>query len=292
MPLTGGIFLLLSLIHYYLDKDKLLLFFLFLIFLVGILGDSNIVISPLKRIIIQILCVVLFVIFLEIEVNDIRVDFLNEFLSYKYFNIFFVTFCFLVLINGANFIDGNNGLAIGYFLIIFLSILNLSDKNYVQNDLELMIYFSSVLIILLIFNLFNFFYLGDSGIYLLSLFTGLILTNIFTLNSNISPYYIALLLWYPAFEILFSMVRKISQKFSPMQPDTFHFHQVVFAFLNKKLNYSKKITNSLTGVLINLFNLSTIYFFSFFLYSTKIQIFAIAFNIMFYILIYYTLNKK
>ena len=35
---------------------------------------------------------------------------------------------------------------------------------------------------------------------------------------------------YLAFEILFSMVRKISQKFSPMQPDTFHFHQVVFAF--------------------------------------------------------------
>ena len=93
---------------------------------------------------------------------------------------------FLVLINGSNFIDGNNGISLGYFLIIFfLTILNLIEKNFIFYEEIFIISFISILIILLIFNLFNQLYLGDSGVYLLSLFSGYVLIDLFLQNKYI-----------------------------------------------------------------------------------------------------------
>ena len=55
-----------------------------------------------------------------------------------YFKFIFSIFCILILINGSNFIDGLNGLLIGYFLIVIyfmynmgiLEHLNLDGKDY------------------------------------------------------------------------------------------------------------------------------------------------------------------
>ena len=142
-------------------------------------------------------------------------------------------FCFLVLINGSNFIDGNNGISLGYFLIIFLTILNLIEKNFIFYEEIFIISFISILIILLIFNLFNQLYLGDSGVYLLSIFSGYVLIDLFLQNKDISPYFVVNIFWYPAFEILFSLIRKIKSKYSPLMPDTTHLHQLLFFFYQK-----------------------------------------------------------
>ena len=59
------------------------------------------------------------------------------------------------------------------------------------------------------------------------------------LNNNnyfISPYFIALLLWYPAFENLFSIIRKRIVKKDPLKPDNLHFHQLLFNFFETKQN--------------------------------------------------------
>ena len=69
--------------------------------------------------------------------------------------------------NGTNFIDGLNGLVILYFLIIIL-ILNLSGINFELNKNNFFIdNILPILIILLILNIFNKIYLGDSGSYLI-----------------------------------------------------------------------------------------------------------------------------
>ena len=54
--------------------------------------------------------------------------------------------------------------------------------------------------------------------------------------SNISPYYIILLLWYPCFENLFSIIRKFGLNRSPIYPDNNHFHQLTFFILRKNIN--------------------------------------------------------
>ena len=88
---------------------------------------------------------------------------------------------------------------------------------------------------ILVFNYLNFFYLvmEDS---VLSLFLGYILVVIYSKNPSISPYYIISLLWYPCFENLFSLIRKLIAKKSPTNPDNLHLHQLLYKyFLVKKI---------------------------------------------------------
>ena len=90
-------------------------------------------------------------------------------------------------------------------------------------------------LVVLIFNLFNQFFIGDSGAYSLSLFIGFLLIKIYSLNLGMSPYFIILLLWYPCFENLFSIIRKAVANKSILNPDNQHLHQYIFVFLKKKL---------------------------------------------------------
>ena len=55
-------------------------------------------------------------------------------------------------------------------------------------------------------------FMGDSRSYVLGLICGYFLIEIYAFGPNISPFFIVLLLWYPCFENLFSILRKFSLK--------------------------------------------------------------------------------
>lgn len=291
VPLTGGLFILIFFYYEYQYFDINLIIYLSVFFLLGLFTDIDLIKNPSYRFLFQILLLSIFLAHQEIAIYDIRINWFNNLLSNYYFNIFFVLFCFLVLINGTNFVDGNNGISLGYFLIIFLIIISLIRKDLLIYDEIFFNSFVLILIILLIFNLFNQLYLGDSGAYLLSLFSGYILIDIFIQNQNLSPYFIVNIFWYPAFEILFSLIRKTKSKFSPLMPDTLHFHQLLFFFFSKKNSLNKSFLNSLTGLSINLFNGIILFSASYFINNTKIQIAFLFLSIFAYILGYYFLLK-
>ncbi len=293
VPLSGGILLgIYSLINYGNFETNLIIFsIIFLI--IGLLGDLNIIKSPTLRFFIQIIFLIIFIVALNLSVLDIRISFLNSLLENYYFNIFFILFCILVLLNGSNFIDGNNCLSIGYFLIIFFTIQILINENIIFYEISEFQSFIIILLILFIFNFFNKVYLGDGGIYLLSIFICYTLIKIYNINNTISPYFIVNLLWYPAFEILFSLIRKVKNKFSPMIPDTMHLHQLIFYFYRKKLKSQKKYINSLTGISINIYHIIIFYLCSINIFNTKIQILLLLFSVTIYLLSYmFFLNFK
>ena len=295
IPLSGGFILLIYFLTNHYDQNITLTLYISLFFLIGLIGDLNLFKSVMIRFLLQILLIIFFVISINISVIDLRVSFLNEILDNYYFNIFFVSFCFLVLINGSNFIDGCNGLAIGYYLIIYVLLYYLIKNQIIVSNINLFLSIVFCLLILLIFNLLNKLFLGDNGIYILSIITGYILVEIVNLNNNISPYYIMNLLWYPAFEILFSMLRKIRSNFSPMEPDTNHLHQLLFFFYKHKFSFSQTINNSLVGITINLYNLVLIFIFSIYPENSKFQLILVIINIINYLIIYkllFDLKKK
>ena len=78
--------------------------------------------------------------------------------------------CFLFIINGANLIDGFNGLLVINLIIINSILLFINLKN---NQLEFSFFLTAQIIILISFLLFNFpkakMFLGDSGSYFLDL---------------------------------------------------------------------------------------------------------------------------
>ena len=293
IPLIGGIvaFIFLGLNFEYFDKY--MIFFSFLILCLGISSDCNFISSPKIRLILQSLLVITFVYMLNLNILDLRNNFLNNLISNYYFNIFFVSFCFLVLLNGSNFIDGLDGLNLGYFLsiLIIILILNQSSKIVISEDQIMLIFF--IVTFLLLLNIFNFLYLGDSGSYLIGFLFGYFLLQINETNPIVSPYFIALLFWYPAFENLFSIIRKKIIKLDPLDADNSHLHQLLFHYLKRRKNkFINKFSNLISSLVINTFNFS-IFFISLSYFShTRTLLFLIFLNVTVYLFIYFLLKKK
>ena len=121
----------------------------------------------------------------------------------------FASFCILVLINGSNFMDGLNSLLLGYLIIILFIIFKLDLLNQIGLNQDKIYFLFSILFFIMIMNYFNLLFLGDSGSYLIGLFSSFLIISIYNLNLNsISPYFIIVLVWYPCFENLFSIIRK------------------------------------------------------------------------------------
>ena len=125
--------------------------------------------------------------------------------------------------------------------------------------------------------------MGDSGAYLLSLFTGIYLINLSTTNFFISPYFVILLLWYPCFELLFSMIRRSLKAMKTYKPDNFHLHQLIYTFVKIKLNLrSNLIIHFFTSLVINSYNLVILLIALNYRHDSKILIYLILFNLVIY----------
>ena len=152
-----------------------------------------------------------------------------------------------ILLNGSNFLDGLNGLVSSYYLIILLSVIYLIDHNFNIIELDFLKIIFFTLIIFYIFNILGFVYLGDSGSYLIAFVVGVVMIKLNEINFFISPYYVVALLWYPAFENLFSLSRRVFKKMSISSADNMHLHQLLFLFIRSKKILSKKILNSVSS---------------------------------------------
>ena len=281
----GGYIIFLFVVFYNNNFELKELFFIFSIFFLGILSDNKIFNSPLKRLIAQIIIIALYVWSTNTQIVSTRIDFFDQLLNIKFINMFFTIFCILILLNGSNFIDGLNGLLIGYYTVILLVIVNIDTQ--INFNLIFLNNFILVLTILLVLNYLNKIFLGDNGAYLLGFIFSYILIQIHQSNSNISPYFIILLLWYPCFENLFSIIRKIKFKNSPTFPDNFHFHQLLFVFLKKKLNSNNKLLiNNLSSIVINLYHIPIFIFAMKNFDKTTIQLSLILINIIIYFVLY------
>ena len=290
IPLTGGIFLYLGLLFFFNYLNSLLLLFSILILLLGFISDLKLIKSANKRLLIQILVVFGYIFFSNLQITNTKIYFLDNLLNITFFNHLFVIFCIVILINGSNFLDGLNTLNIGYFLFLILIINYLILENIIfVNEDYIYKYLILILLSSYILNFINKFFLGDSGSYLLGFFFSVLLINLYALNNHISPFYIVLLVWYPSYENLFSIIRKKIFNRSTMKPDSNHLHQLIYFFIKKKLIIKTIYANLLSANLINIFNLLIFLISSNFISNTKIIIIFIIFNLIIYTLSYYAL---
>ena len=295
VPLSGGIILIFPFILILNFSSPVFVLACLSLFILGILSDLSILNKAKLRFFLQFVIVTIFVFFTELQVLPTRITFIDENLDSSILSLFFTIFCILILINGSNFIDGLNGLLIGYIISILIIIFKfdlyseLSQLNYFK-EIKL-IYCIIILIFLFILNLKNKLFLGDSGAYSLSFIIGVILIKVNNLNSNISPYFIILLLWYPCFENLFSIIRKYLSKKNPLQPDNFHLHHLLFIYFNKSLKLNRIISNNLSGITINIFNFIIFVIGSINMNLTILQLTLISFCILIYLLTFYSLRR-
>jgi UDP-N-acetylmuramyl pentapeptide phosphotransferase/UDP-N-acetylglucosamine-1-phosphate transferase len=293
VPISGGFLIFINLL--FSNDNYLVIFFYFVIFVLGVFSDLFIIKSPNKKIIIQFLIIFLFLFFLKISIISTKVFFIDYLIENKLFALLFTTLCFLVLLNGSNFLDGINTLVCGYYILVILTVLYLDHYNTVNYNFQNFYYLLLPLIVIFLFNFFSKTYLGDSGTFLLGFSIGYYLVNMsnknLSLKEYISPAFILLLLWYPVFENLFSIIRKFYMKKSPTKPDNLHLHHLIFLYLNSKI-INKSFSNTLTGLCINFYNL-LIFILAVQLYNkTNLIFLLVGINIFIYVFCYLFLFKK
>ena len=291
IPLSGGLYLIIFFVFFLYKFFFELYYFLFAIFLIGLLSDFRLIISPLKRLVMQTIVTLFFVYIFELQLLSTRIIFLDTLLTNIYFSIFFTSFCLILLMNGSNFIDGLNSLVLVYYTIILIILFKLDlqlNLNLNKEHWHFLIYF---LFILIIFNFCKKFYLGDSGTYLLSFFTGFIVIDTYNNSLSFSPFFVVLLLWYPCFENLFSIIRKFKLNKSPINPDTKHLHHLLFFLIFKKFNKKKNFSNNFASIAINTYNLLLFYLGSLNIYNTQYLIILIIVSVIIYIITYLKLFR-
>lgn len=267
ISITGGVGIFFSLLivclNFFLFKDIIFfeyLSFCTLFFFLGLFDDLKINIKPSIRLSLMIVFLIVLVKYNNFYLEYTGIEVLNNWLNAsKIFSLIFICLCFLFVINGANLIDGYNGL-LGLHSIIIL--INLFAVNYLNanNDLANLLFFQ--ILILITFLIFNFpkakIFLGDGGSYFLGTFITISTIKTSIDNPEISPFYFCILLFYLFFEVFFSFFRKlIREKMSPIHPDRKHLHMLFYKILVKK-NDDKLRSNYRVSIFINLIYLAMI----------------------------------
>ena len=293
IPITGGILFIFSILFLMEGFNIRSNFIFFFIFILGLLSDLNKLNSPKIRLILQFFIVVAYIYLNNTYVNELRIDYIDSnFLKNLIFKIIFTSFCILILINGSNFMDGVNTLCGGYFFILFCNIIFLYSNNEINIDIYNVKIILIILFVFLLGNSFNKSFMGDNGSYLISFFTAIFLIDLSNENQIISPYFIAVLLWYPAFENFFSLTRRLLfEKSKIKNADNLHLHHLLFVFIKKRL-VDNKFTNTLTGLTINLFNILIFLIANKYLYQTKMLILILGLSIFVYITVYFFLKRN
>ncbi len=292
---SGGIASMISLIVfisiYYFLFGKMwndYLFLPFSLFVIGFFEDIKLRTNPNIRLILMIIVLIISTVFLSINIDNMEVPILKTWMQNRVFETIFILLCFLFIINGANLIDGFNGLLAIHLIIINFVLLLINIGN---DNTELALVLAGQIAILFSFLLFNFpnakVFLGDSGSYL---FGSLIVLNIIetnNLNPEISSFFFCILLFYLFFEVFFSFFRKLYLKRSPMNPDQNHLHMLLFNYLEKWKNF--KNPNYLNSLIINIVYLSLILPSVYFRFDGLICRYWFFFLLALYILLYFRL---
>ena len=292
IPITGGLIFFISCLIFFSSDNNYFKIFLFLIFFIGFLSDTNYIFSPLKRFLLQTFILLIFIYINQTFINSIRIPFVDDLIENIYFKYFLTLFCFLVLMNGANFIDGVNTLLLGYFLSLLLISLLVIKKLDLSIDIQNFEILIIAMGIIFIFNFFGKLLSGDGGAYLISFISGYFLIEFVNLTISVSPYFVACLLWYPAYECLFSIIRKKISKKSVTDPDNKHLHQLIFIFFQKNTKLKGNYLNTATGLSINFFNVLIFYGAYQNISQTKNLILLIFIGLLFYNLVYFLLKNK
>ena len=187
------------------------------------LYDDKYKLNPLKRLIFSIF-IILIAIFLNknLLITDLSLSFYEKRIFFNNLSIVFTIFCILILINSLNFYDGINGQSCLIFIYCFTYLLFKSDFNF--------FYITCIVLIFIVMapNLKNMFFLGDSGIYLMSIILSISLIYEHNIQKNIVyADEIFFLLLLPGFDLLRLTITRSLNLRNPFLGDRKHIHHLL-----------------------------------------------------------------
>ncbi len=249
VPRVGGfVFLSSFLITLILVETNYLLLILplifgsIIIFIFSFYEDLKQSLSPYFRLIILFIGSFMFVFFSELP--DINITLLKFIKDHELIKILLFVLSLMLLMNGFNFIDGLNGLSSFNFLSIISSVFYI---GYSYNDIFIINLSALIIVFAIVVLLLNFpfgkIFLGDSGSYIYAFFSGALIIYLFQRHSQLPTLLAMVILSYPITEMLFSLLRKLFQKQSPLRPDINHLHHLIFRKLYGNLIFRNNLAS-------------------------------------------------
>lgn len=218
-----------------------------LFFLLGVVEDITSSLTAKIRFIAMILAAVgLTWLIDDLHLSNVGIGWVDWILELATFSsLLFTALCMAFLSNAFNTADGANGLVGGIGLTVLTTLAFL-----VPNSLGMLQASGAVgCLVFLIFNLFTGrFFLGDGGAYALGVLVGCSLVVVAN-ASDVSAWFLVALIFYPAADLIWSILRRFVTGRPIFEPDEQHLHNLVFHAICLRIA-NKKLANNLTGLCI------------------------------------------
>lgn len=308
-PRVGGVSLMLGLCSATLlawfgmpvethTKASILLFCALPAFGGGVIEDLTKKVGVLHRLGLTALSAALGFWLLDAGLHDVDLPLLDALLAFAPVSFIFTCFAVAGVANSINLIDGYNGLASMVSAMIFAA---LAYVGYQVGDMLVWMAALAMLGSILGFFVWNYprglIFLGDGGAYLIGFMIGELSVLLLVRNPQVSSWLPLLLVFYPVFETLFTIYRRVViRKTSPGLPDAVHMHQMVYMRLVRWAVCSacpdeKTMRNSMTAPYLWLLcSLSVIPAILFWHDETLLQLSVIGFALV-YVFLYRSLAR-
>ena len=156
--------------------------------------------------------------------------FLDGWVTYLSFTLPLTWFMVAGACNALNIIDGNNGLAGGSALLMFVGLAIVAGNAGDMLVLSQAVAMTGALVAFLLWNYPNGkVFLGDAGAYFIGFMYAQLSIQLIGRNAGVSAWFVIALAAYPIVETLFSIYRrKILHHAAAMQPDVLHLHSLLY----------------------------------------------------------------
>ena len=168
--------------------------------------------------------------FLNAWLTNVQIFGIDWILSIPLISMVFTCFCIAGVAHSFNLIDGYHGLsgAVGVIILTALGYVAFQIKDY-----PIMVCALAGIGAIIGFLFWNYpkglIFLGDGGAYLIGFWIAELSLLLVLRNPTVSKWFPLLLCFYPIFETLFTVYRRVALKrVSPGLPDAAHLHQIIY----------------------------------------------------------------
>lgn len=218
-------------------------------FMGGLVEDVTKKVGVSERLLLTMLSGAVAAWYLNAVINRIGLPLIDDALLIPALAVAFTIFAVGGVANAINIIDGYNGLAGGFAVIVLAAIAWVAGEHGDMFILATALALAGSVIGFLCWNWpKGRIFFGDGGAYLVGFMLAELSVLLVVRNPGVSPWFPLLLLIYPVFETFFSIYRrKLRRGLSPGQPDNRHLHQLIYRCI-ALINESKVSHNSRVAI--------------------------------------------
>lgn len=262
-------------------------------FVGGIVEDYTGNVSALRRLILTMAAALLGYFLLGAKLDRIDFPFSSWSIMYIWVAVPLTVLAVAGIANAINIIDGFNGLA---SVVTICMLISLGYVAWQVGDVFVLVAALMVAGATAGFLIWNYpvglIFLGDGGAYFIGFMLGELALLLVMRNPEVSTWYAALLLIYPAFETIFSAYRRMFLRGkSPAMPDGIHLHSLIFRRIvqwavGRKEARALMRRNSLTSPYLWMFSLMAVIPATVFWKDTGVLIFFCLLFVVSYVWLY------